>query len=152
MIFFHDSMEILETWNFDFKFQVFPDHQDRKTNSFVRFWKKFWLDNFAFEIYWPLGSSLLNQEDRNPFFVEQNSIFKGRRKLLVSNTWLPRLTYFMAAFLRLHPMRSAMLLFKNTSSISDSKRGPQWLIFLQALRSFVCLETIHTEAILNHHK
>jgi hypothetical protein len=25
--------------------------------------------------------------------------------------------------------------FKNTSSISDSKRGPQWLIFRQALRS-----------------
>ena len=32
------------------------------------------------------------------------------------------------------------LLFKNTSSISDSKRGPQWLIFRQALRSFVYLE------------
>ena len=35
------------------------------------------------------------------------------------------------------------LLFKNTSSISDSKRGPQWLIFRQALRSFVCLETTY---------
>lgn len=35
------------------------------------------------------------------------------------------------------------LLFKNTSSISDSKRGPHWLIFRQALRSYICLETIY---------
>ena len=37
-----------------FKFQVFPSRQDRKTNSFIRFWEKFRLDNFCFEIYWPL--------------------------------------------------------------------------------------------------
>ena len=39
--------EILETLSFDCKFQVIPDHQDRKTNSSVRFWKKFWLANFV---------------------------------------------------------------------------------------------------------
>ena len=70
---------------------------------------------------------LLNQEDRNPFFVEQNSIFKGRRKLLVSNTWLPRLTYFMAAFLRLHPMRAAMRRHR-----SFSKIPVQYLILKEA--------------------
>ena len=46
--------ELHETWDFDFKFQVFPDRQDRKTSSSFCFWKKFFFVNFAFEIYWPL--------------------------------------------------------------------------------------------------
>ena len=34
--------------NFDFKVQVFPGRQDRKTNSFVcLFWEKLWLNNFV---------------------------------------------------------------------------------------------------------
>ena len=42
------------TWNlnFNFKSQVFPRNQDRKTNFFVCFWEKLRLDNFCFEIYW----------------------------------------------------------------------------------------------------
>ena len=41
------------TWNlnFDFKCQVFPDCQGRKTNSFIRFWDKFDVRQFCFEIY-----------------------------------------------------------------------------------------------------
>ena len=54
LFFYPDSPELPETWDFNFKFQIFLDRQDRKTNLSVHFWKKFWLDNFAFEIYWPL--------------------------------------------------------------------------------------------------
>ena len=53
LFFYHDSLKLHETWDFDFKFQVFPDRQGRRTNSSVHFWKKFFV-NFAFEIYWPL--------------------------------------------------------------------------------------------------
>ena len=55
LFFYPDSPEILETWTSRFKFQVFPDCQDRKTNSSVRFWKKLRLDKFCFEICWPLA-------------------------------------------------------------------------------------------------
>ena len=41
LFFYPDGPEILETWNQNLKFQVIPDCQDRKTNSSVRFWKKF---------------------------------------------------------------------------------------------------------------
>ena len=34
--------------NFDFKFQVFPSRQDRKTNLFVCFWEKFTTRQFCF--------------------------------------------------------------------------------------------------------
>ncbi len=51
LFFYSDSPELPETLDFHFKFQVFPDRQDRKTNSSIRFWKKFRHDNFAFEIY-----------------------------------------------------------------------------------------------------
>ena len=54
LFFYPDGPEILETWNQNLKFQVIPDCQDRKTNSSVRFWKKFFFEYFAFEIYWPL--------------------------------------------------------------------------------------------------
>ena len=54
LFFYPDGPESPETWDFDFKFQVFPDRQERKTNSSVCFWKKFFFVNFAFEIYWPL--------------------------------------------------------------------------------------------------
>ena len=33
--------------NLDFKFEVFPSHQHRKTNSFVCFLGKLWFNNFA---------------------------------------------------------------------------------------------------------
>ena len=44
------------TWkiNFDFKFQVLPDHQDRKIHSFVRFLREVSARQFCFEFYWPL--------------------------------------------------------------------------------------------------
>ena len=50
------SWRLRNTWNLKskFKFQVFPSHQDRKTNSFVCFWEKLRLNNFWFKIYWPL--------------------------------------------------------------------------------------------------
>ena len=54
LFFYPDSPKILETWTSKFKFQVFTDCQNRKTISFIRFWKKLRLDNFCFEIYWPL--------------------------------------------------------------------------------------------------
>ena len=38
-----------------FKFQVFPDCQDRKTNSSVCFLGEVTTRQFYFEIYWPLG-------------------------------------------------------------------------------------------------
>ena len=57
LFFYPDGPEILETWNWNLKFQIIPDCQDRKTNSSVRFWKKFFSVNFAFEIYWPLTMS-----------------------------------------------------------------------------------------------
>ena len=47
LFFYPDSPEIFETWNQKFKFQVFPDCQDRKINSSVCFWKKLWLNNFV---------------------------------------------------------------------------------------------------------
>ena len=37
-----EGPEIHETGGLDVKFQVIPDRQDRKTNSSVHFWKKFW--------------------------------------------------------------------------------------------------------------
>ena len=40
--------------NFNFKFQVYPGHQDRKTNSFVCFLGKVIAPQFCLEIYWPL--------------------------------------------------------------------------------------------------
>ena len=57
------------TWNlnFDFKFQVFPSRQDRKTNSFVRFLGEAIAQQFCFEIYWPLTSPckmLVRYEDK----------------------------------------------------------------------------------------
>ena len=44
------------TWNlnFDFKFQVFPSHPDRKTNSSVYFLGEVSARQFCFKIYWPL--------------------------------------------------------------------------------------------------
>ena len=39
----------------EIKFQVFPDCQDRKTNSFVCFLGEITARQFCFEIYWPLG-------------------------------------------------------------------------------------------------
>ena len=51
-------------FRFQFKFQVFPSHQDRKTNSFVCFLGEVTTWQFCFEIYWPLAlsSSALNQK------------------------------------------------------------------------------------------
>ena len=51
LFFYPKGPKINVNGGFDFKFQVIPDRQDRKTNSSVRFWKKFWHNNFAFEIY-----------------------------------------------------------------------------------------------------
>ena len=44
------------TWNlnFDFKFQVFPSRQDRKTNSSVHFLGEIMAWQFFFKILWPL--------------------------------------------------------------------------------------------------
>ena len=42
LFFYPEGPEIHETGGFDFKFQVIPDCQDRKTNLSVHFWKKFW--------------------------------------------------------------------------------------------------------------
>ena len=42
---------------FDFKFQVFPSRQDRKTNLSVCFLGEVMDQQFCFEIYWPLSSS-----------------------------------------------------------------------------------------------
>ena len=61
LFFYPDGPESPETWDFDFKFQVFPDRHDRKTNSSVRFWKKFFFVNFAFGIYWPLEAEPYDQ-------------------------------------------------------------------------------------------
>ena len=48
----------MPSWDLkDFKFQVFPSRQDRKIDSFV-FWEKLWLENFFFDVYWPLPSEL----------------------------------------------------------------------------------------------
>ena len=43
------------TWNliFDFKFQLLPDCQNRKTNSFVFVFGEVLARQFCFEIYWP---------------------------------------------------------------------------------------------------
>ena len=44
------------TWNlnFDFKFQVFPSHKDRKTNSLICFLGEVMARQFCFNIYLPL--------------------------------------------------------------------------------------------------
>ena len=34
---------------------VFPSHQDRKTNSFIHFLGEVTVQQFCFEIYWPLA-------------------------------------------------------------------------------------------------
>ena len=41
--------QLVNTWNLKskFKFHVFPSHQDRKTNSSIRFWEKLRLNNFV---------------------------------------------------------------------------------------------------------
>ena len=51
------SWRLGNTWNlnFDFKFQVFWGHQDRKTNSFVCFLGEVTARQFYFEIYWTLS-------------------------------------------------------------------------------------------------
>ena len=46
--------EILESMNFDFKFQVFPSHQDRKKNRLVCFLGEVMAQQFYFDICWPL--------------------------------------------------------------------------------------------------
>ena len=51
------SPEILETWSFDFKFQVFPDCHGKKTNSFVRFLGESMARQSAFSFIWPLDHS-----------------------------------------------------------------------------------------------
>ena len=58
------SWRLGNTWNLnlDFKFQVFPLHQDRRTNSFVHFWEKFHLGNYCFKIYWPLVQPIFDQD------------------------------------------------------------------------------------------
>ena len=49
------------TWNlnFNFKLQVFPSRQDRKTNSSICFWGEVTTRQFCFEIYWPLPVTTL---------------------------------------------------------------------------------------------
>ena len=75
LFFYPDGPEILETWNQNLKFQVIPDCQDRKTNSSVRFWKKFFFEYFAFEIYWPLIKSLTYRNIKfNFLFVLRNQV------------------------------------------------------------------------------
>ena len=44
LFFYPDSPKILETRDFEFTYQVFPECQDRKTNLFACFWEKFWLN------------------------------------------------------------------------------------------------------------
>ena len=50
------SWRLGNTWNlnFDFKFQVFRSHQDRKTNLSIWFLGEVTAWQFCFEIYWPL--------------------------------------------------------------------------------------------------
>ena len=50
------SWRLGNTWNlnFDFKFQVLPSRQDRKTSSLVHFLGEVKARQFCFEIYWPL--------------------------------------------------------------------------------------------------
>ena len=65
--------------NFDFKFQVFLSHQDRKTNSF---WEKFWLNKFV------LRST---DHPRN---------YQSIRLLLHFNLWCPILSIIKLYFLK----------------------------------------------------
>ena len=53
------SWRLRNTWNlnFDFKFEVYPSHQDRKTNSTVCFLGEVMARQFFFEIYWPLNDT-----------------------------------------------------------------------------------------------
>ena len=54
VFFCHNSPEILETWNLNFKFQVFPDCKAKKTSSFVRFLGESMARQSAFGFIWPL--------------------------------------------------------------------------------------------------
>ena len=57
------SWQRRNTWNLKskFKFQVFPRHQDRKTNLFICFLGEFTAHQFCFEIYWPLENPKNNR-------------------------------------------------------------------------------------------
>ena len=52
------SWRLRNIWNLKskFKFQVFPNRQDRKTNSLVRILGEVVARQFFFKIYWPLNS------------------------------------------------------------------------------------------------
>jgi hypothetical protein len=49
LVFCHDSPEILETWNFDFKFQIFMDYKAKKNKTkqigLFWFWENLWPAN-----------------------------------------------------------------------------------------------------------
>ena len=94
------SWRLGNTWNlnFDFKFWVFPSHQDRKTNSFVCFLGEVTAQQFCFEIYclylWVLmrlPNSQLIKIDIKMVLTLLGQNYLGKRRLIeqIIKTLLP---------------------------------------------------------------
>ena len=68
------SWRLRNTWNFNcnFKFQVFPSPQDKKTNLLICFLGEVTALQFCFEIYWPLiEAKMLTFERENSISCEK---------------------------------------------------------------------------------
>ena len=79
------SWRLGNTWNLKskFKFQVFPSHQDRKTNSFVCFLGLVIAQQFCFEIYWPLEKKMFCHLWIAPLVVKYSALI-GRVAVAIS--------------------------------------------------------------------
>ena len=85
------------TWNlnFNFKLQVFPSRQDRKTNSSICFWGEVTTRQFCFEIYWPLvemASSSVVQKFK--FWSIENPKSSYCKVVNVFYVWIPSPCYW----------------------------------------------------------
>ena len=111
MFFYPDDMKI-HTWNlnFNFKFQVFPSRQDRKTNSFVRCLGEVTDRQFFFEIYCPLLCTLIHVLPTSRYLGRHHNLEEGTSCFLTTmvggaSRWkffislrLPNLGVFMSIF------------------------------------------------------
>ena len=82
MVFYLDDSEICtKNLNFDFKFQVFLSHRDRKLIHSLTFWEKLWRDNFE--------AAISDEIDNQQKTVQMVSLeFRVSYATLINNLYL----------------------------------------------------------------
>ena len=91
----------MRVYNIKFKFQVFPSHQDRKTNSFVCFWGKVTARQSCFEIDLDEDCDFMWIKLQKEFFIAlQNRAFNQKIQIPLRGSTAVILFFKSATFFK----------------------------------------------------